>query len=164
MEPSIDSFLSTSAEVGVGVIGFTGVVVALLGTKRESYLGFEFSTLFMTAGGLIVFALIPYFLIAADVGDVWWYSSCVFLCWFFPLMSIRAVQARRVAPDVPRDLPSVLFGLTSVFGLVAAGLQVYNLFESQAWRYIALIGMLVIVSIVSFGVLLFRVWRGEADV
>jgi len=163
MEPSVDSLLNTSAEVGVGIIGFTGVVVALLGKKRESYLGFEFSTLFINASRLIFFSLLPYFLATADVVDLWWWCSCVFLCWFIPMVPLRALQARRVAPDVPRDLPSVIFGFTSVFGVAAAGFQVYNLFQNKAWPYVALIGALVIVSIISFGVLLMPVWRGEAD-
>ena len=127
VEPVIPEFLQTIAEIGIGLAGFSGLVVALRGrsgplTELQKY---RMRLLFMLAFGAMFLALLPAILESFGVpAERIWFDSAatmfVYSTWF---LLTWMIPARRYAKTVPEIFNWYAFSIMSAGHTVVVLLQ-----------------------------------------
>jgi hypothetical protein len=164
-----DSILSGAIEVGVGVVGFTGVIVALASSRvRKDALTLPFQTLLFTAIATVMFAFLPYLALLFDLNDnlLWMICSGVYLLYLPIIMLIRIKQVSKFSVEVPTEyimVRRVLGGFG--FGMLPIGaLQILNLFLFQTyWPYLTLVIFYVFFSLSTFAMITLMLWNASEE-
>ena len=169
LSTSTDSILSGAIEVGIGIVGFTGVIVALASSRghRESR-RIAFQTLLFTAIATVMFSFLPYLVLQFDLSSrlLWMICSGVYILYLPIILLIRIKQISKVAVEDHTDnLMSrrVLSGFG--MGMLGIGvLQVLNLFVFQTyWPYLTMVIFYVFFSLSTFAVITLILWNTSGD-
>lgn len=166
-----DTILTSAIEVGIGVIGFGGVVIALLKAKSE-YVGVLLSTLIVGSIALIVFSTLPLLFDQASIGSStnWRISSALMSAYVILVTAYRIHQGATfdqfgdspAASDfmIGTKLYTVVFLAHPVFLL----LQIVNVFYlGLAWPYLAHIVYYMVFTLCTLSALLWTVWAETKD-
>jgi len=169
MESVTESILSSSIEVGIGIVGFAGLVLTLSGAARSKRLGFEVSALLLNSIALVLFSFLPFILVSFNLeGDALWRAaSIVFLVLLSPVAVYRAIQIRRLDNEMQfnRDFASTAFGVFGLGSMAMLLLQLLNaVWIANRWPYLLLVLFLVAFSLSIFSILCYRLWQtGDGD-
>jgi hypothetical protein len=146
--------LTTFAQLGVALAGFSGVVVALGArptgqwSSREQQL---LTILLGTGGGVILWSILPLLLLAAELSErkVWLISSG---SWCLAQGAVLVVRARGLARD--RDAQTQERGLVTfafLGGISALAIQLANLiWLAVAWPHLAAVAWQLALSFLVF--------------
>lgn len=132
-----ESALSSTAQIGIGLAGFSGVVAALRSVRAswgESDQA-NLQVLLGASGWSILFSLIPF--VALDVLPnhiAWNILSCIYLVVFVGISAFRIVQYRRggISKGLVRR---VLIGTVPIALLLFAN----GVFLGAVWPYVAVV-------------------------
>ena len=143
-----ESVLSSAIEVGIGIVGFSGIIVAVSSRGQGEWSSIERVRLFSLLGSsfsAVFFAFLPYILLSAGMPIVltWRVGSAIFLLSLAVVAVIRFRQFKKASPQMSRQ-ESTTFLL--IGGLLA--LQIVNVVVIGAdWPYlVAVLGALAIAA------------------
>jgi hypothetical protein len=164
-----DSILSGAIEVGIGIVGFTGVIVAVAGGRKRSNLWtVQFQTLLFTAIATIMFSFLPFLVMQFGfIGrQLWMICSGVYLIYLPIILLIRAKQFSKTEEDAPNEFGGpyrLLYGFG--LGLLVMGLlQILNLSVFQTyWPYLIMVIYYVFFSLSVFAVITLALWNGDEN-
>jgi hypothetical protein len=138
---SAENLLTTLAQLGVALAGFSGIVAVLGERARGEWSSRErqlLSVLLATSGGVILWSLLPLLLLASQLPErrVWLFSSAG---WVIQQVAILALRARQVARDPAVRAQERGFLVFAWLGGVAAlAVQLVNLaWLGVAWPHLA---------------------------
>ncbi len=149
-----ESALSSSIEIGIALMGFSGIVAALHSRSdqewspdSQNYL----EILLAASGNAIVFSMLPFIFLGQfehlDTG--WRVFSATFATTLIAVFVFRSVRVRRIG--------ATMSPLVSIFIVVAAVLVAFNAFYvGEAWLYLLSVGVYLGIAMVSFTLLLFN--------
>ena len=133
--------LTTLAQLGVALAGFSGIVVVLGARATGEWSSRErrlLSVLLAASGAVILWSLLPLLLLASQLPErsVWLLSSG---SWVIGQLAILALRARQVAQDRDVRRQERTFLLAAFLGGVTAlSLQLVNLvWLGVAWPHLA---------------------------
>ena len=164
-----DSILSGAIEVGVGIVGFTGVIIALAssgGRKESSALGFQ--TLLFTAIATIMFSFLPYLVLQFGLSgsSLWMVCSGVYILYLPVILWIRFKQISTFGVGAQAEY-IMARRVLSGFGigmLVIGALQALNLFVFQTyWPYLTMVIYYVFFSLSAFAVITLILWNTSGN-
>jgi hypothetical protein len=164
-----DSILSGAIEVGVGVAGFTGVIVALASSRgRKDTLTPLFQTLLFVAIATVMFAFLPYLAMQLGLSDslLWMVCSGVYIIYLPIILLIRFKQSSKFSVETPTEYIMARRVLSTFgFGMLTIGaLQVLNLFLFQThWPYLLLVIFYVFFALSTFAVITLMLWNSSAE-
>jgi hypothetical protein len=164
-----DSILSGAIEVGVGILGFSGVIVALAsGRVHKEYLTVHFHTLLFTAIVTVMLSFLPYLMLLFDLNDslLWMICSGVYIVYAPIILSIRRKQISKFGVEDHIEYKMARRVLSGFgIGILAIGaLQLLNLFVFQTyWPYLVLVVYYVFFSLSSFGVITLMMWNENEE-
>jgi hypothetical protein len=151
MDPN--DLLTTLAQLGVTIAGFSGIVVALGSRARGEWSERDWrllAALLETSGAVVLWSLLPMLLLAAELPAprVWLLSSA---SWALGYIAILARDARKIAQNPRRDADRGLILLVYVTVGGALVLQAVNLLWMRvAWPHLAALTLLLALSFVAF--------------
>jgi hypothetical protein len=159
MQP--EDVLTTLAQLGVAIAGFSGIVVALakpaLGASSENRS--LLSVLLLASAGVVIWALAPLVMLSAQMPTqtTWIVSSAGWSIQQAFAFAQRAYQLR----SSPESGPRLAVVLPLAFGgLCALGLQLANVFWlGAAWPHLVALVWWVVVAFVIF----LRLMHGNAS-
>jgi hypothetical protein len=163
-----DSILSGAIEVGVGIVGFTGVIATLATRRRQDFWIIGFQTLLFTAIATIMFSFLPFLVLqfGFDQHFLWMIFSGTYLLYFPIILLIRARQISKFSGEALAEsgLARRVFGGFGVGMLAIAVLQILNLFVFQTyWPYLTLVIFYVFFSLSTFAVITLMLWNVNED-
>ena len=143
-----ESVLSSAIEAGVGIVGFSGIIVAVSSRGQGEWSSVERVRLFSLLGSsfsAVFFAFLPYILLSAGMPIVltWRVGSAIFFLSLAVVAVIRFRQFKKASPQMSRqESTTFLF----IGGLLA--LQIVNVVVIGAdWPYlVAVLGALAIAA------------------
>lgn len=165
-----DSILSGAIEVGIGIVGFTGVIVALASSRgHEKSWTMGFQTLLFTAIATVMFSFLPFLVLQFGFmgRSLWMICSGVYILYLPIILYIRVKQAVKFDVEDQTEY-MVARRVLSAFGMgmLAIGvLQILNLFLFQTyWPYLTMIIFYVFFSLSVFAVITLILWSASTDV
>ena len=136
-----ESVLSSAIEAGIGIVGFSGIIVAISSRSQGEWPPVErvrLNSLLGSSFAAVFFAFLPFILLSAGIPmvHIWRIGSALFLLSLAVVAVIRFRQFKRASPRMSRqDSATFVF----VGGLLA--LQIVNVAVIGAdWPY--LVGVL----------------------
>jgi hypothetical protein len=167
--PAIDSILSGAIEVGIGIVGFTGVIVALASSRglKNSWT-MRFQTLLFTAIATVMFSFLPYLVLLFNLDDrvLWMICSGVYVLYLPIIILIRTKQVVRLHVDGNTEeiMARLVFGGFGIGMLIIGVLQVLNLVVFQTyWPYLTMVIFYVFFSLSVFAVITLVLWNTSGD-
>jgi len=159
-----EEILTTLAQLGIAVAGFSGIVVVLGARVREGAVleNVLLNVLLTGSVGVVLWALIPLLMLSAQIQDhvVWVVASAGWSAQQVLVLVMRAYQARRMSSQVARP-DTAFFVLALVGGIGMLVLQIANIvWLSSAWPHLAGLAWWLMLSFVVF-LRLMRVSRRE---
>jgi hypothetical protein len=162
-----EGFLTTIAEVGIAVAGFSGIV-AVLGRRSEGDWSeadrLRLRLLLLVSFNTVLLSLLPMFLSAAGVvEEVWRAASGICLVYLLGIALYRVPQIARAREQSPREETSPLF-LGLMVGLFATVLvlQGVNVVRWEtAWPYFLVLLQGLALAFILFVRLLRVIWAPE---
>ena len=143
-----ESVLSSAIEAGIGIVGFSGIIVAISSRGQGQWSSVDRVRLYSVLGssfGPIFFAFLPFILLSAGMPIVltWRVGSALFFLSLTIVAVMRFRQFKRASPQLSRQ-DSAIF----VFVGVLLALQIANVVVIGAdWPYlVAVIGGLSIAA------------------
>jgi hypothetical protein len=145
--------LTTLAELGVALAGFSGIVVVVgarpagVWSAREQV---ALSVLLAASGGVIVWSIVPLLLLTAEVPgrSVWLFSSG---SWFVGDIATTVVRIRQFARQPEAMAQGWGFNILSLLGETAAlAVQLANLWLGVAWPHLAAVSWHLALSFLVF--------------
>ena len=148
-----NELLTSFIEVGIGIAGFSSIVVALSRQVISDEVKLAFLQLWIQSGAVIIFSSLPFLLGAAGMGDhliyvvssvaYGTYLTCIFL--FTP--------ARKRFRTHPILMIGLLFPIVCFLNAIYLG---------QAWPYLAVILGGISIAFLSFYQLIKLTWANDA--
>jgi len=150
-----DVVLTSAIEIGIGIAGFTGIVLALLRDSEPTVeRRFHVFTLLLTSIATVFFSFLPLILMNINMSEstIWQISGSVFLVYFLFISLLRSNFK-----IISASLPVLKIGLVTF--LISVLLQIPNVaLWKAAWPYLTLIVAYVLYSFSVFVSLLWDVW------
>lgn len=149
---SATDLLTTLAQLGVALAGFSGIVVVLGARATGQWSSRErqlLGVLLGTSGSVVLWSILPLLLLAAEVSErrVWLLSSGG---WCLPQMAVLVVRGRTVDRDAWAQERGLLM-LAFSGGICAVALQLANLiWLGVAWPHLAAVAWHVELSFAVF--------------
>jgi len=155
-----EDILTTLAQLGVAIAGFSGIVVALArpAPSASSVNHSLLSVLLLASAGVVIWSLTPLVMLSAQVSErtTWVVSSAGWSIQQAFALAHRAYQVRSSPESVPGF---ALVAPLAVGGLGALALQLTNVFWlAAAWPHLVALVWWVVVSFVIF----LRLMHGSA--
>ena len=148
-----ESALTATAEVGIGIAGFSGIFAAIArrnpedwGARQQVSLG----VLLLASGSAIFASLLPFLLLEAGVSSAacWTIGSAIYGSWLGGVLVMRARQGLRLGTWPPQDWESTA---RYVGGIAVVILHAINSAVIQApWPYMVGIYYQLLVSFLAF--------------
>ena len=156
-----EDFLVTTAEVAIGLAGFSGIVAAVIGSRASVRWSpiqkLRLTELLRTSFGAVVFSLFPLILLSAGVSNStsWLVASLTWLGYIGVAIALQAPRARAIWSEAHAESPRTVYALLTIL-FATVSLQLFNVvFFRVAWPYlVAMLGSLI-VGFVMFVRLLF---------
>jgi hypothetical protein len=145
--------LTTLAQLGVALAGFSGIVVVLGARANGRWSARErqlLSALLAASGSVILWSLLPLLLLASELSDhrVWLVSSG---SWVVGQVAVLALRSRQAVRDrEARAEDRVLVVSLFLGGVTALAVQVANLRLAVAWPHLAGVSWHLAVSFLVF--------------
>ena len=159
-----DVVLTSLIEVGIALVGFTGLIVSLT-SRREAIFENLLSILVIAPSMIVVLSLIPLLLGIGGVGEpfIWQISSALFAIYFLYTVVHRSRLMRNLETTEGEVQRRTLFLVLVVCSAIFALLQVANVVVIQAaWPFLAYLIFYVLFCLVIFGSLVLGIWRSGA--
>lgn len=172
MEPlasSTEAILTTAIEVGVGIVGFTGIVIALIGRKRTGLYRILVSALLISSIATIAFSYLPLFLIEISVKPpmLWMVCSGILVLYIPTVAVVRYLQfgsLENIDKEWEGEMYIWITRLLTIVMIALALLQLVNVFYLQAqWPYILVVVSYVLLSLSIFAILILGILRTDTD-
>jgi hypothetical protein len=151
---SATDLLTTLAQLGVALAGFSGIVVVLGARGSGDWSSWDrqfLSVLLATSGAVVLWSLVPLLLLASDLDErnVWLLSSG---SWVVGQVLVLGIRIRQVARDQNALAQERTFVIPAFLGGVAAlAVQLANLFWlGVAWPHLAAVTWHVALSFLVF--------------
>lgn len=164
---AVESILSSAIEVGIGVLGFSGIVIALASQKSSS-VGILLSTLVVASIALVSFSFLPQFfgLFELESTISWRLGSATMAIYVLIMSGYRMVRGHwHTDPTSINDqVTRVSYLIVVLANWLFVILQIANVVViGQAWPYLLHIGYYVLFSMWTFATLLWVVWADKDD-
>ena len=149
MQP--EDLLTTTAQLGVAIVGFNGIATALShsrGERRSEWRRITGSILVTAASSVIAWSVIPLVLLSTPLPApwIWRISSLGWSVYQIAILSYREWQRRKLGLRRPTAAQIVRVPL-----LAAIGLQLWNGFgTAAAWPHLVGISSSLLVAMTSF--------------
>jgi uncharacterized membrane protein len=156
-----ESALTVTAEVGIGIAGFSGLFAAVARRSPENWGATEqvsLEILLLASGSAIFASLLPFLLLESGIRDSssWAISSAVYGSWLGGILVMRARQRLRLDTGPLKGEALARY----VFGIAVVVLHATNLvFVQSPWPYMVGIYFQLLVSFLAFS----RLLRGAVD-
>jgi hypothetical protein len=155
---SADMILTSAIEVGIGLVGFTGLIVTLLGKNRSPTFAMAFSTLLIASIAIVMFSFLPLLLVSMSiVGEqLWIASSAAYVVYWSFIIIIRTRQTLKLnAENQIAEKEAKIYSILGAGFFLVGLLQISNIvFFQQQWPYLCMIIYYVLLSLVSFSFLI----------
>jgi hypothetical protein len=156
-----ESALTTTAEVGIGIAGFSGIFAAVARRNPANWGAREqvsLEVLLLASGSAIFASLLPFLLLESGIGNssCWAISSAVYGSWQGGVLAKRASQGLRLGTWPPHGEMLAVY----VVGIAVVILHATNAVLIQApWPYMVGIYFQLLVSFLAFRQLLGGAFR-----
>ena len=157
-----ETILTSAIEVGIGVVGFGAIVVALLGKNEVGRI--LLATLLRASIAVVMFSFLPLLLVNIGLIDdkLWMTCSSVYLIYFIAVLTLRFRESASSSGQGKAQLQRNLFAL--FFGSIVGLLQIANVvYFHSAWPYLTMIVSTVFIAVGTFANILSMVWRKADD-
>lgn len=170
LSAATDSVLSSAIEVGIGIVGFTGVIATLASRRarkeREARMGFQM--LLFTAMATIMFSFLPYLVLQIGLSGslLWMICSGIYLLYLPIILLIRFKQISKfgTAEQTEYVMAGRVMGGFGMGSLLIGVLQALNLFVFQTyWPYLTMVIYYVFFSLCMFAVFTLIQWDTGTD-
>ena len=153
-----DSALSTAAEVGIGIAGFSAIFAAVSRRDPErwgSNQQIAFNVLLVASGAAIFACLMPFLLLSAGLsgGTPWAITSAVYGPWLIWIVTVRLRQQRQAGISLSWVVP--------VSYLSGAIVTVNVFYPTAPWPYLIGVYWQLFVAFRSFLILMRGTVRAE---
>ncbi len=149
-----EAVLTSFIEVGIGIAGFSSIVVALSRSTISEEMKIAFLQIWTQSGAIIVFSGIPLILEAAQVDRALLYviSSYIYGV-FLALVMVLGPMRKRIKTH-PILIIAYSFPVIVLFNAVFLG---------QAWPYLLILLGGIFLAFLSFYQLILDMWSNESD-
>jgi hypothetical protein len=158
-----EDVLVTTAEVAIGLAGFSGIVAAVIGSRASVRWSpiqkFRLIELLRTSFGGVVFSLFPLILLSAGVSNStsWLVTSLTWLGYIGVATALQFTRVRALWPEAHAETPRTVYALHTIW-IATVCVQLFNaVFLRVAWPHLVAILGGLIVSFLMFIRLLFVV-------
>ena len=146
-----DDVLETTAEVAIGLAGFSGIVAAVIGSRASVRWSpiqkFRLIELLRTSFGAVVFSLFPLILLSAGVSNStsWLVASLAWLGYVGVATALQVPRIRAIWPEAYAESPRTILALFTIY-IATVCLQLFNVvFLCVAWPHlVAILGGLTV--------------------
>ena len=146
--------LTSFIEVGIGIAGFSSIVVALSRSAITEDMKIAFLQIWIQSGAIIIFSAIPLILEATQIDrDLVYVISSYFYGVFLTMVMIFGPMRKRLKAH-PILIIGLLFPLIVLFNAV---------FLWQAWPYLLILLGGIFIAFLSFYQLIKEMWTNEPD-
>ncbi len=156
-----EDVLVTTAEVAIGLAGFSGIVAAVIGSRASVRWSpaqkFRLTELLRTSFGAVVFSLFPLILLSAGVSNStsWLVASLTWLGYIGVAIALQVPRYRAIWPEARAETPWPVYVVFTIL-IATVSLQLFNVvFLRVAWPYLVTILGSLIVGFIMFVRLLF---------
>ncbi len=156
-----EDVLVTTAEVAIGLAGFSGIVAAVIGGRASVRWSpgqkIRLTELLRTSFGAVVFSLFPLILLSAGVSNStsWLVASLTWLGYMGVAIALQVPRIRAIWPEARAESPRTIYALLTILA-ASVSLQLFNVvFLRVAWPHLVTILGSLIVGFVMFVRLLF---------
>ena len=159
-----DVVLTSLIEVGIALVGFTGLIVSLT-SKRDAIFENLLSILVIAPSMIVILSLIPLLLVIGGVREplIWQISSALFAGYFVYTAFHRSRLMGKLEQPEGEKWERVFFLMLLLCSGMLAVLQVANIvFIQAAWPFLAYLVFYVLFCLAIFGSLVLGIWRSDA--
>ena len=156
-----EDVLVTTAEVAIGLAGFSGIVAAVIGSRASVRWSpvqkYRLAELLRTSFGAVVFSLFPLILLSAGVSNStsWLVTSLTWLGYIGVAIALQVPRVHAIWPEAHAESPRTIYVLFTIL-IANVCLQLFNVvFLRVAWPHLVAILGSLIVGFVMFVRLLF---------
>jgi 4-hydroxybenzoate polyprenyltransferase len=146
--------LTSFIEVGIGIAGFSSIVVALSRSTISEDMKVAFLQIWIQSGAIIIFSAVPLLLEATRLDRELLYVISSYLYGTFLLVVIVFGPIRKRFRAHPILLVTLLFPITVLFNAIYLG---------QAWPYLSVLLAGIFIAFLSFYQLIRDMWSRESD-
>jgi hypothetical protein len=146
--------LTSFIEVGIGIAGFSSIVVALSRSAITEDMKIAFLQIWIQSGAIITFGAIPLILEATQIDrELIYVASSYLYAAFLTTVMIFGPMRKRLKAH-PILMIGLLFPLIVLFNAVFLG---------QAWPYLLILLAGIFIAFLSFYQLIREMWTNESD-
>jgi hypothetical protein len=146
-----EDVLVTTAEVAIGLAGFSGIVAAVIGSRASVRWSpiqkLRLTELLRTSFGAVVFSLFPLILLSAGVSNStsWLVASLTWLGYIGVAIALQVPRYRAIWPEAHAETPRTVYILFTIL-IATVSLQLFNVvFLRVAWPHlVAILGSLIV--------------------
>jgi hypothetical protein len=156
-----EDVLITTAEVAIGLAGFSGIVAAVIGSRASVRWSpiqkLRLTELLRTSFGAVVFSLFPLILLSAGVSNStsWLVASLTWLGYIGVAIALQVPRYRAIWPEAHAETPRTIYFLFTIL-IATVSLQLFNVvFLRLAWPHLVTMLGSMIVGFIMFVRLLF---------
>jgi hypothetical protein len=163
-----ESFLTTSAEIGIGIAGFAGIASVLGYEGRDGWTPqniIRMRILLRASFGAVLLSLLPIALASTEMSDklLWGRSSAIYAAWtaYILLAGLYGLRGGFTSTE-PVETSYVVFLVGALLAIIT--LNVTNLVLLQtAWPYLFSLLLTLTIAFVQFVRLLRGLWQRASE-